>query len=163
MYSEPKPKFARLPANGTWCQRHYAVGRSTNTDCHALECPVGTLEAHPVCSIPESKSMSMSTLYTKTRPIAVGLSSWTRGHAVGIGIDGEETGCTSDGREGHSGGQAVDPSRSCGAPGVDLAAYKTGTPTAFLCRARPGLRLSGGASCSRLAARVRYREKQTPS
>jgi hypothetical protein len=54
MYSEPKPKFARLPVNGTWCQRHYAVGRSTNTDCHALECPVGTPEAHPVCSIPKS-------------------------------------------------------------------------------------------------------------
>jgi hypothetical protein len=40
----------------------------------------------------------------------IGLDPRNRAHAVGIGIDGgEETSCTSDGREGYSGGQAVDP------------------------------------------------------
>jgi hypothetical protein len=46
-------------------QRHYSVGRSANTNCHALECPVGTLEAHPVCSIPELRPANLALRSTK--------------------------------------------------------------------------------------------------
>jgi hypothetical protein len=70
---------ARSPAG----QRYYAVDRSTNTNCPTLECPVGTPEAYPVCSIPKSThstqqrtptggtdSVSRSLLTWSTNPIA---------------------------------------------------------------------------------------------
>jgi hypothetical protein len=69
----------RAPAG----QRGCAVGRSTNTNCYALECPVGTPKAHPVCSIPQLRPANL--VLRSTKPIARFLRAfWTPGILVRV-------------------------------------------------------------------------------